>query len=296
MPDPIRRGDMIIPEILLDAMAGAFAGMKIMGATGAATVQPTLPNEKRGGDTVKVPYFGIFGELEDVAEGVPLVPQKLGMTEQDAHVQHSGKAFQMTTWTQLAAAYADPYGEAARQLVELVARRADRALIEIASDPTDLPPSQLVDVTVGAPKGGGGLSYDAFVQAKLGFGDEQRDIVGLAVHSNVLGQMYALKDGFGRPLLIDSARDGELPQFLGVPTFVSDRLPLDTTGPRPVYTSLLLKKNAMAYWFNAGNMPETLRDPLTDSTIVATHVYWVGYRYRHLPGFSRPGVVQLRTF
>ena len=30
--------------------------------------------------------------------------------------------------------------------------------------------------------------------------------------------MYALRDKFDRPLLIDSVREGELPQFLGVPT------------------------------------------------------------------------------
>ena len=216
MADLIKRSDMIVPEILLDAMQGAFAGMKIMGATGAATIQPTLPNEKRGGDTVKVPYFGIFGELDDVDEGVPLVPQKLGMSEEDSKVRHSGKAFQMTTWTQLAAAYADPYGEAARQLVELVERRADRALIDVASDATSLPPQQVIDFSTGATASG--ITYDAFVKAKMGFGDEQRDIVGLAVHSDTLGQMYALRDKFDRPLLIDSVREGELPQFLGVPT------------------------------------------------------------------------------
>jgi hypothetical protein len=48
-------------------------------------------------------------------------------------VQHSGKAIEISDWAMLAAQYADPYAELARQIMVAVARRGDKALIDVAS-------------------------------------------------------------------------------------------------------------------------------------------------------------------
>src|SRR4051812_43230047 len=119
----LTRSNLIIPELLVEAIQGQFAGAVCLWGTGAAIVSPTLPSSGpaggkiKGGDTVSVPYFGTIGELDDIgAETDALVPVGLTMTKEQATVQHSGKAIEMSDWAQLAAQYADPYAELARQL------------------------------------------------------------------------------------------------------------------------------------------------------------------------------------
>jgi hypothetical protein len=284
------RSDLIVPEILEDALAGAFAGMKVLAGSPAAVMNASLPNNQRGGDTVKVPYFGTLGELEDVAtEGGSLTPAALTMSVEQAAVQHSGKAFEMTDWAQLAAAFADPYAEGSRQLIEAVARRADRALIDAAV--AGLPAAMTRDVwNAATPRT---IDYDLVVDGRMLWGDEQEDLAMLVVHSKVLGDMYKLKDTLGRPLLT-SPNDGGIQRFVGVPVFVSDRLAPDLTDPaHPKYSTLLLKRNALVFWYTGTPPVEVFRDVLVDAQIAAVHIYWVAYRYKRLPGYTRGGVALL---
>ena len=281
------RAQLIIPEILQDAIRGEFQKVVALNGTGAAVVSPTLPGGLRGGDTVKVPYFGVLGELEDVNEGTPLTPQQLTMTSETATVRRSGRAFEITTWAQLAAAYADPYAEAARQLREAVTRRIDQALIDAALT-TDL----FVDVySASNPRT---IDYDVVVNARMAWGDEQGDIALLVVHSKVFGDLLKLKDSTGRPLVNTDATGAELPRFAGVPVRVSDRLPVSNDTP-PKYTSLLVKRAALAAWYNGEPEVQTDRDILADTQIAAVHVYWVAHRYSRLPGGTRTGVVRIVT-
>jgi len=125
------RSDLVIPEILADAIRTGFTGMAVMAGSPCAIMNGTLPNSVKGGDTVKVPYFGNLGEMDDLAnEGDALTPVKLTMSSELAPVLHSGKAFEISDWALMAASYADPYGEAAKQIVEAAVRRADLALIK----------------------------------------------------------------------------------------------------------------------------------------------------------------------
>lgn len=281
------RAQLIIPEILQDAIRGEFQKVVALNGTGAAVVSPTLPGGLRGGDTVKVPYFGVLGELEDVAEGAPLTPQQLTMTSETATVRRSGRAFEITAWAQMAAAYADPYAEAARQLREAVTRRIDQALIDAAVT-TDL----VVDVySATTPKT---LDYDTVVNARLQWGDEQGDIALLVVHSKVFGDLLKLKDTTGRPLVNTDATGVELPRFAGIPVRVSDRLPVSADNP-PKYTSLIVKRAALAAWYNGEPEVQTDKDILADTQIAAVHVYWVAHRYSRLPGGTRTGVVKIVT-
>lgn len=278
--------DLINPEVLAETVTTGFAGMQILNGTPAAVVAQGLPGDLRGGDTVRVPRFANIGELEDVDEGEALTPAKLSMTADETTVQRAGKAFSITEWARLAAAYADPYAEAARQIVEGVARRADKALLDAALKPG----ADLLTLDISAMSGGAAkLSWDAIVDAKQLWGDEQDDIVMLASNSATLGSLYKLRDGTGKPLLSDAVNGG-LPSFMGIPLKVSDRI----APAGDVHTTLLLKRSSLALWY--ANSPSVAVDVniLTDETIAAINVYFAALRYSKMPGGTKSGVVCIK--
>jgi hypothetical protein len=216
------RSDVIVPELLQDAVAGAFAGMKCLAGTGAAVIGTGLPGDKRGGDTVTVPYFGNLGELEDVAENVALTPQSISMSSETSTVRRSGKAFEATRWAQTAA-MADPYAEAQRQFREMIGRRADKALIDAAVASACRPRrSPTCSARPRRPR----CPTTRGVNGRMVFGDESDSVVGAAVHSKVFTDLLKLKDGEALPLLT-SPTDGGISRFVGVPLIVSDRAPVE---------------------------------------------------------------------
>src|SRR6184192_1176292 len=179
----LKRTDLIIPELLTEAIQGQYAGMIALWGTGAAIVSGTMPvygptgTKLRGGDRVTVPYFGTIGELDDVGnEGDALTPTSLAMTSESELVQHSGKAIEISNWAQLAAQYADPYGEMARQFMITLARRGDKALLDaaIGVQTNALPASNIADAT--GSNGPVNLVYDLMVDARMLWADEQADI------------------------------------------------------------------------------------------------------------------------
>lgn len=62
------------------------------------------------------------------------------------------------------------------------------------------------------------------------------------------------------------------------------------------HTSLLLKKKAIAFWYNAqyAGVLQSVPVPANDSVIYAAHLYSVAHRYVRLPGQPLPGVVKIR--
>jgi hypothetical protein len=373
-----KRADLIIPEILIDAVQGEFKGMNALMNSGAAIVNGSLPNT-RGGDVVKIPYFNVLGELEDLASdeggsGDPpaLNPRKLTMSNDSSPVKHSGVAFETTEWAQMAAAYADPYGEAARQIREATERRADAGLIDAAIGT----PLGLDVYNAGTPRY---LDYDLMVDGKALWGDEKKDIAFAAVHSAVFARLEKAKDLNGLPLF-GTASDGGALRVAGVTVRESDRVPVEfntitatgttpptvtvtgyskgafsalrleitTAGARgtavfrysfnggstwtsgvltaatvnlqlngvdtgltvnfavgsyavdnvyvgtPKFSTLIVKKNALVFWFNKTPVVQTDKDILADTMIAATHVYWVAHMYSRMPGTTNPGVVRLR--
>lgn len=60
-------------------------------------------------------------------------------------------------------------------------------------------------------------------------------------------------------------------------------------------TSLLLCRNALAFWFNQAALSlQTDRDILVDSDVAAVHLYAAALRYRRKPGGTKPGVVVMQ--
>lgn len=75
-------------------------------------------------------------------------------------------------------------------------------------------------------------------------------------------------------------------------TFNADNLWTSTASVKTM--SLLLKRNALAFWYSRNALAlATQPNVLAHTTIAAMHLYACAYRYRRLPNGTKPGVVQL---
>ncbi len=286
-----KRSDLVIvSEVLQAAVAGQLAGMTVLNGSPAAIINASLPDSARGGDTVKIPYFAALSEMEDVSEGDALTPAKVSETSETATVQRAGKAFESSVWSSLAAdPRSDPYTEAARQLKELITRRVDKALLDAA-----LVAEAAMTADVYSSSAPRTMDYAAYLQGRALWGDEQNDIAMMVVHSKVLFDMYALKDSTGRPLLIDSISADQMPRFLGTPVYVTDRLTASTDSPAK-YTSLLIKKNALAFWYNGMPFVDDDKDILAHTRVTAVNMYFAAKKYSRLVGTTHSGVCIIKT-
>lgn len=284
-------GNLVVPQVLTDTIKAEFAKVNLLNGSGAAIMSNSLPATVKGGQTVTVPYFDAMGEMEDVAEGDALTPETLTMSSETATVAHSGKAVELSYWAQLAAEYADPYAEVARQFRMLVERRVDQALIDAAF--ASLSSAYINDVYTDSGSTTK-LGYDQIVDSRMKWGDEQNDIALLGVHSKVLGDLLKVKNTVGNPIFTDAV-DGGMPSVIGIPVKTSDKMSKSADSP-PKYTSIIVKRNALAFWFQAEPRVRLGFDPLADTDVVAIHMYWVAYRYKHMRGAgSKPGVVKIIT-
>jgi hypothetical protein len=283
-----KKGDVFIPELLEDALVGAYRGMIALYGTGAAIIKTSMPAGKAQlGEQVKIPYFNTMGEVQDLsADGDALTPSSVSTSLELATVRHSGISFEATKWAELSGV-SDPYAEGARQMAMATTRRIDQALIDVASaDGASLLSKNVY--SAGSPRT---MDYDLIVDGKMLWGDEQDDIAMMVVHSKVKGDLYKLKDSIGRPLLIDPTQ-GSMSTFAGIPIMVSDRIAPSTDNPAK-YTSLILKKGALIFWMNGQPRVLTDTDILADTDLAAVHMYWAAHRYVRMPSYTRSGVVRL---
>jgi len=294
-----KRSDLIYVDQLQEAIQAWFVGKMALWGTGVAVMSPTLPsvgpegNKLKGGDTIRVPYFDVIGELEDVTEGQALTPAKLTETSETATVTHSGKAAEITAWARLTAQFSDPYAELARQLGEAWKRRIDKALIDKGGLTT-----LTNDISTGA--GAAALiSLDGIFDTAQLWADEQPDDPSqmlMIMHSKVYGDARKLKDTTGKPLFTDPSKDFPLPRMAGIPVKVSDRIVVTGAGANSAtYDNLLCKQSAMAAWVN-GN-PDVLQgqDILSHSDITALHTYFVAHLYKRPANGTKTGVIKLKT-
>lgn len=280
------RSDLFIPEVLADAVAGAWPDRIALLGTDAVVESRTLPGGAKGGNTIKVPYFGALGEFETVAEGAALTPAKLTMTTEEAVVRRAGKLFEVTTWASMAAMYADPYAEATRQILEGARRAFDRALVDAAAS-TRGGGVQTVDASSGT------ISYDAIVDALAAFSESEDSVAAVVMHPKVLNDLRKAKSSDGTPLFLNP-QDGGRPRVLGLPIIVSRRAPVISGNPN-TYVTLFVRRGALALWYNGTPSIETDRDIANDTLLAAVNVYFVAHRYSRLPGDTDPVVVRLVT-
>lgn len=75
-------------------------------------------------------------------------------------------------------------------------------------------------------------------------------------------------------------------------TFNADNLWTSTASVKTM--SMLLKKRALAFWYNRGALTmKTDTNILADTNIGAMHLYAATHRYRRMPTGTKPGVIQL---
>jgi len=285
-----KRSDVLIPQLLREAIQGEFAGATALYGSSAVTIDKSFLGAK-GGDTVTVPYFGTLGEAEDVSEGNALTPEGLTSSSESATCIHTGKSFAITQWAQWAS-WGDPYAEGARQIREVITRRWDKALIDVAS--TNVPNAYIHDCTGLTDKT---LSYKNMLGARQKWGDEQTRIALIAVHSDMYFNILKQVDGIQRPIVSMETEgpDGYKPvRWGGALVVVSDKCKKTlTTGTTYNYESYLLKERSLVIWAKGDPSVLTGQDILADADIAAIHHYFVPHRYQRLPGSSKSGAVKV---
>ncbi len=217
--------DILIPEIFNEAVQGAFAskdafiGDSALAKAGVVVISDSFNGDARSiGDTVKVPYFGSLGEFAANSDGTAVTPSKISQTSESATVSRDSLAFEATRWASSSMG-GDAYQEGARQLVAAASRAMDARCLTAAVATGGLRRALYSSTTPTY------FDYDAMVDAKMLWGDEQDDVAAMAVHSATLADLYKLRDANGRPLISDPV-EGGLPRFMGTPVFTSNRLPV----------------------------------------------------------------------
>lgn len=229
--------DVFNPEILTEAVQGEFAQKNaFMGSRltslGVCVVSGTMPQGTADaiGTTITMPYFGSLGEFEEnLADGDPATPKKIQQTTETATITRDSLSFEVSRWASGNAGVnpnvGDPYAESARQIMRSAERAMDKRIIT-AAKASGVFVKDVYSSTVPVY-----LSHDLVVEARIeGWGDEaDEDVVAFLTHSHGKKDLMKLKDNTGRPLLLESQRDGELDRFAGLPVVVSDRVPLDNS-------------------------------------------------------------------
>ncbi|MDZ7703638.1 MAG: hypothetical protein U5L04_04030 [Trueperaceae bacterium] len=288
--------DVFSPTVLADAVSAGFPGVRALYGTGAVITNWTMPH-RTSGLRVHVPYLGNIGEMEilppneqhptDPTAVAGLTMTGLDITAEQALVQHGGKMFARTVWSEMAAVYTDVYEEGSRQVIESIERGVDTAMINAALSTTL--EHDIYDA--GTPVAAG---WKQLTKARMKFGDEQQGVIGAIVHSATFESLLEEADGFGRPFIRDIGEDGTAVSTNGLKIMTSDRLPVEDDGVSPPkYTSLILKRNSLVFWANARPRVDQDRDISTDVDAIAAHIYFVSHCYSRMPGSTKPGVVRI---
>lgn len=283
-----KRSNLIYVDQLQDAIPGAFAGMTALNGTGAAIVRTDLPTTNptggrlKGGDTIRIPYWDVIGELEDVAENQALTPVNMSETSETSVIQRSGRAGEITSFAQMTAMASDPYAELARQIALAAKRRIDKGLIDQLAN---VPSAQVNDQSANSITGvanGGGFLY--FVNTLDLLGDEQDGVVAWVMHSKMLTGLRSFVNSQGNPLLnLGLSTSNGTTTLYEKPIIVSDRMPTTGSGATTVYTTAAVKRNALAAWVNGSPTIKADTDILTDSDLQALNIYWTAHLYKRSP-------------
>lgn len=279
-------GSNFVPEVLADAVEAGFVGMNALYGTRAAIVNNAMPYGNDHLDNkVKIPYFDLIGELEDVdPDGGELSPAELTSAVEEAPIKHSGKGIEFTRWAQMNPT--NPYGEGARQIVEATRRRADKALVDAAVDTTGWG-------AYTADRSAFYIDYDGITEGMSLLGDEGMNErpVAMIAHSRVAKEMYQVKDATGRPMLVEGDPGGlMIVAPLGIPLIVSDKIALDAG----LTTSILVWEGALVFWFNGSPSIRYEENARKDSDGQYVHIYHATHRYKRRRRMSKPGVTHIR--
>lgn len=269
--------DLYIPEVWEDLAQAAFTGRTIL-------AQAALTDDKlvgQPGDTVTFPKWNTLGELDDLTELVPIVPEKMSQSATKATIKEAGKGVEISDTADLTG-IGNPQDEAIRQFGILAARKIDADLYAAAvatitggvtySDGTTATDSKPLIYNAGT---GVNIGWDPIVDASGVFGDdwEPSDFSGLYINSADRGRIFkdndfiAANQGNGGNNLIQRGLIGDIG---GVSVYVTNRVPANK--------SLLLKRNSLGLKYKRRPIVEQDRDILRRSTVVTTNMHYATHR------------------
>lgn len=258
--------NLIVPEVWGDLSQAKFQGAVRVLNSGAVLTDDTLVGQP--GDTINFPRWGRLGELDDLTEAVPMVPEAMQQSASQATIKEAGKAVELTDKA-LLTGLGDPRDEAQRQFGILAARKVDGDLIAQAqADETAQGGGQPFRFTAAA--GTTALSWGVINDAIAMFGDEwdPAEFAGLFINSAQRTQVWN-DDQFADASKIGGAsvvRTGQIGEIAGLPVFVTNRV---TAG-----RFLIMKRNALGALYKRRPIVETDRDILKRTTVITTNVHY----------------------
>lgn len=294
----VATSDIFIPQVATDAIVAGISdeGIPVLYGSEAVNVDATLGDQGqlKVGRKITVPYFGMIGKWQmDVPENVAVNPDKATETVEEGVVKQARIAIEWSTWVQMCmrgrARNLDPYVLFAGQAMERLTQAFEEKLVTTAV--TGLDSAYVNAAPADANKT---IDWDSVADTKQLLGDAARKIVMLSCHSKVKTDLVKLKDAVGRPLLIDAtAGTNEIPRLQGLPVYESDFNVKSADVPAK-YDTLLLQRGALALWHTMPTV-ETWKDPRSQTNQIILNLFYIVYRYKSLPGGSKPGVLILRT-
>lgn len=277
------------PEVWEDLAQTEFVGKVVV--ANAALNQDTLVGSP--GDQVDFPKWDLLGELDDLTEGTPIVPEVLGQSSTKAVIKEAGKGVEITDKA-LLVGLGDPQGEATRQFGILAARKVDSDLITVAqgvvtggiTKPDGTVVGDSTPYLLSPAAGNMKLTWPMIVDAQAMFGDDfdLADIYGLFVRSDMIADLYkdtqfitAANMASGNDLI----RRGFLGQIGGMDVFTTNRL--------AAKKAIILKKNAIGVLWKRHPIVEQDRDILARTNVITTNLHYAVKR------LNDKGVVVITT-
>lgn len=268
--------DLIVPDVWAD-----IVGPKVLGKTvmlDYVTVDDTLAGQP--GNTVIFPKWEYIGDADDLTEGVPIVPVKMGQTDSSATIKEAGKAVELTDNAVLEA-LGRPDSEAQTQLALAVARKIDQDL-RLAAERTETGEDSKGNAKTWAPLKVGvtstSLTWRALTRGFALLGDEYdpANVAVIVVHSAQYNDLlndplFISADKFGQGATI---LRGQIGSIATIPVVMSDRVTKTGTGDTTVYNALIILKGALALKYKRRPLVEKDRDVLTRTNIVTTNVHY----------------------
>jgi hypothetical protein len=225
--------DLYEPEIVTDAVRGALKGkLGLMGSVfvsgGAVRVAGNMPERGREaiGKTVRMPYWGILGDFEDLSESQSPTPQKVRQGYEDATVGRASISFETSTWARGSAAasgFEDPYAVLGEEAGNSAQRKMDAAMIAAGAT------SPLLYNFFNATTPRYVVWGDLVRALSIKMGDESPAMVGMSCHSLVAADLTVQTDANGRQYLADPRANMIADRVVGVPLVMSDRTPLTSS-------------------------------------------------------------------
>jgi N4-gp56 family major capsid protein len=271
--------DLYRPEVWEDIAQAEFTGKSIVATSAAVTVDDTLIGQP--GDTVEFPKWMSLGELDDLSEGTPMVPEKLKQSASKATIKEAGKAVEISDKAKLTG-IGNAQDEAIRQFGVLAARKVDADLITAAQATVagGITYADGSTATASAPltfatAAGAGLTWNTFVDGTAVAGDDfEPEDWALFVRTEQRVQLLKDDDFIQAANAANSERNVIQRGFIGFlggsPVYVTNRLATNK--------GLFVKNGALGLLYKRRPIVEQDRDILARSTIVTTNVHYATKR------------------